>query len=140
MTNKFEAIEKASKGEITIEMRPVYIVSGAVRGRLTERAALNKLASLITQREFHKDGRPTNEPDMLVKNENGDEVVRRGEPTASFMGFKEGVFISLLDNLRKEKEIIRLQEEYAKAIAKSEIANIDADIIKEKLESAINSK
>lgn len=29
MTNKFEAIEKASKGEITIEMRPVYVVSGA---------------------------------------------------------------------------------------------------------------
>lgn len=140
MTNKFEAIEKASKGEITIEMRPVYIVSGAVRGRLTERAALNKLASLITQREFHKNGRPTNEPDMLVKNENGDEVFRRGEPTASFMGFKEGVLISLLDNLRKEKEIIRLQEEYAKAIEKSESANIDADIIKQKLELAISSK
>lgn len=140
MTNKFEAIEKVSKGEITIEMRPVYIVSGAVRGRLTERAALNKLASLITQREFHKNGHPTNEPDMLVKNENGDEVFRRGEPTASFMGFKEGVLISLLDNLRKEKEIIRLQEEYAKAIEKSESANIDADIIKQKLELAISSK
>lgn len=121
MTNKFEAIEKASKGEITIEMRPVYIINGAVRARLTERAALNKLASLITQREFHKNGRPTNEPDMLVKNENGDEVVRRGEPTASFMGFKEGVLISLLDNLRKEKEIARLEKKYQAANEKSQL-------------------
>ncbi|RUT66368.1 hypothetical protein CKG00_08150 [Morganella morganii] len=120
MTNKFEAIEKASKGEITIEMRPVYIINGAVRARLTERAALNKLASLITQREFHKDGRPTNEPDMLVKNENGDEIVRRGEPTASFMGFKEGVLISLLDSLRKEKEIAKLEKQYQAANAKSD--------------------
>ncbi|MET4879559.1 hypothetical protein L9G70_19275 [Morganella morganii] len=121
MANKFEAIEKASKGEITIEMRPVYIVSGAARARLTERAALNKLASLITQREFHKDGRPTNEPDMLVKNENGDEVVRRGEPTASFMGFKEGVLISLLDSLRQEKEIAKLEKKYQAANEKSQL-------------------
>lgn len=121
MTNKFEAIEKASKGEITIEMRPVYIINGAVRARLTERAALNKLASLITQREFHKNGRPTNEPDMLVKNENGDEVVRRGEPTASFMGFKEGVLISLLDSLRQEKEIAKLEKKYQAANKKSQL-------------------
>ncbi len=121
MTNKFEAIEKASKGEITIEMRPVYIVSGAACARLTERAALNKLASLITQREFHKDGRPTNEPDMLVKNENGDEVVRRGEPTASFMGFKEGVLISLLDSLRREKEIAKLEKKYQAANEKLQL-------------------
>lgn len=121
MTNKFEAIENASKGEITIEMRPVYIINGAVRARLTERAALNKLASLITQREFHKNGRPTNEPDMLVKNENGDEVVRRGEPTASFMGFKEGVLISLLDSLRQEKEIAKLEKKYQAANKKSQL-------------------
>ncbi|MDH0356278.1 hypothetical protein [Morganella sp. GD04133] len=121
MTNKFEAIEKASKGEITIEMRPVYVVSGAARARLTERAALNKLASLITQREFHKDGRPTNEPDMLVKNENGDEVVRRGEPTASFMGFKDGVLISLLDSLRQEKEIAKLEKKYQAVNDKSQL-------------------
>lgn len=121
MANKFEAIEKASKGEITIEMRPVYIINGAVRARLTERAALNKLASLITQREFHKNGRPTNEPDMLVKNENGDEVVRRGEPTASFMGFKEGVLISLLDSLRQEKEIAKLEKKYQAANKKSQL-------------------
>ncbi|HCM64754.1 MAG TPA: hypothetical protein DIT05_19770 [Morganella sp. (in: Bacteria)] len=119
MTNKFEAIEKASKGGITIEMRPVYIINGAPCARLTERAALNKLASLITQREFWKDSRPTNEPDMLVKNENGDEVIRRGKPTEQFMAVKEGVYIGLLDTLRKEKEIAKLEKQYQAANEKS---------------------
>ena len=120
MTNKFEAIEKVSKGEITIEMRPVYIINGAPCARLTERAALNKLASLITQREFRKDDRPTNEPDIMVDNGYGEMMPRSGKPTEQFMAVKEGVYIGLLDSLRQEKEIARLEKRYQAANEKTQ--------------------
>jgi hypothetical protein len=121
MTNKFEAIEKASKGEITIEMRPVYIINGAVRARLTERAALNKLACIITERGFRKDGIPTNEPDVMVDNGHGKMMPRAGKPTEQFMSVKESVYIGLLEKLRQEKEIVRLEKKYQAANEKSQL-------------------
>lgn len=138
MNNKFEAIEKASKGEITIEMRPVYIINGAKRAYLSERAALNKLSSLFTEREFRKSGRITNEPDTLVTLENGTEAVRRGAPTNEFMGFKEGVLIMLLEDVKKEKEILRLQAEYEKAKGKCKDADTLANEALKKLIEAQN--
>lgn len=120
MTNKFEAIEKASKGEITIEMRPVYIINGAPCARLTERAALNKLACILTEREFRRTGVPTNEPDSLVTLEDGTEAKRRGKPTFPFMNLKEDVLSSLLEKLKAEKEIAKLEKEYQAANAKSQ--------------------
>ena len=60
MTNKFEAIENASKGEITIEMRPVYVVSGANHAYLSQGGALNKLAYIIAEKQFRDEGKPTN--------------------------------------------------------------------------------
>lgn len=140
MSNKFEAIEKASKGEITIEMRPVYIINGAKRAYLSERSALNKLSSLVTEREFRKAGRATNEPDTLVTLENGTEAIHRGAPTEQFMAFKEGILTVLHEHLKKEKQIIKLQEEYAKAVVDHSLLDDKVELLRQQLQTAIDNR
>ncbi|MBG2835443.1 hypothetical protein I4587_16350 [Proteus mirabilis] len=41
MSKQHEAIEKATDNQITIAIRPVYIITGANRAYLSERSALN---------------------------------------------------------------------------------------------------
>lgn len=140
MNQKFEAIEKASKGEITIEMRPVYIINGANRAYLSERSALNKLSSILAEREIHKEGFETNYESESVTLENGTIAYKRGEPTEYFMERKESKLLELHQNLKNEKEILRLQTEYAKAVVDSELANDSVDVIFNKLQNALNKK
>lgn len=49
-----KAIELATGFEIQVVERPVYIINGAKRAYLSERAALNKLSSILTEREFRE--------------------------------------------------------------------------------------
>ncbi|MBQ0328442.1 hypothetical protein J9231_11340 [Providencia rettgeri] len=138
MNNKFQAIEKASKGEITIEMRPVYIINGAKRAYLSERAALNKLSSILTEREFREEGIETNYEDESVTLENGIIAHKRGEPTEHFMERKEAKYAELSERLKKEREIKRLEMEYEKAKDKCKDADIVANEVYKKLIAAQN--
>ncbi|MGG4606792.1 hypothetical protein [Providencia sp. Me31A] len=140
MNNKFEAIEKASKGEITIEMRPVYIINGAKRAYLSERSALNKLSSIIAEREVRKQGFETNYEDIPVTLEDGTTAVKRGEPTEYFMGVKEGILIALHEHLKKEKQIIKLQEEYAKAVVDHSLLDDKVELLRQQLQAAIDNR
>ncbi len=89
MSKQHEAIEKATDNQITIAMRPVYIITGANRAYLSERSALNKLANILTEREFHKEGIETNYEGEQCELENGTIAFKRGEPTEHFMKRKE---------------------------------------------------
>ncbi len=140
MKQKFEAIEKASKGEITIEMRPVYIINGAKRAYLSERAAMNKLSSIVAERELRKQGIETNYEGEIVTLENGTIAHKRGEPTEHFMGVKEGILVVLHEHLKKEKEIIQLQTEYAKAVENRSLLDDEVETIRQKLQFAIDKR
>ena len=118
MSKQHEAIEKATDSQITIAMRPVYIIAGANRAYLSERSALNKLANILTEREFHKEGIETNYEGEKCELENGTIAFKRGEPTEHFMERKEAKLTELQERLKQERNIERLQKEYAKAVEK----------------------
>ncbi|EPX8933652.1 hypothetical protein ACW5X7_000994 [Morganella morganii] len=115
MTNKFEAIEKASKGEITIEMRPVYVVSGANHAYLSQGGALNKLAYIIAEKQFRDEGKPTNFPGEETALEDGTPAHKTGEITPEYLERKNEVLNELKAALRHENEIVKLNAEYEKA-------------------------
>lgn len=136
MNNQHEAIEKATDNQITIAMRPVYIIAGANRAYLSERSALNKLANILTEREFHKEGIETNYEDEHITLENGTIAHKRGEPTEHFMERKEAKYAELSEKLKKEREIKRLEMEYEKAKDKCKDADIIANEAYKKLMAA----
>ncbi|ETO41450.1 hypothetical protein [Morganella sp. EGD-HP17] len=138
MTNKFEAIEKASKGEITIEMRPVYVVSGANHAYLSQGGALNKLAYIIAEKQFHAEGKQTNEPAQAIRLENGATAWKAGAPRDEFIERKNEVLNELKAALRRENEIMKLKVEHKKAIKKATDAQEALSIASWKLKSAIN--
>lgn len=140
MTNKFEAIEKASKGEITVEMRPVYVVSGANHAYLSQGGALNKLAYIIAEKQFHAEGKPTNFPDEKVKLEDGTPSNKTGEITPEYLERKNEVLNELKTSLRHENEIVKLKAEYHKANKKLFSAQEKALITRWKLQSAAKNK
>ena len=107
MANKFEAIEKASKGEITIEMRPVYVVSGANHAYLSQGGALNKLAYIIAEKQFRAEGKPTNYPDEETALEDGTPANKTGEITPEYLERKNEVLNELKAALRRENEIMK---------------------------------
>ena len=107
MTNKFEAIENASKGEITIEMRPVYVVSGANHAYLSQGGALNKLAYIIAEKQFRDEGKPTNFPDEETALEDGTPAHKTGEITPEYLERKNEVLNELKAALRRENEIMK---------------------------------
>src|SRR5699024_2362855 len=107
MSNQHEAIEKATDNQITIAMRPVYIITGANRAYLSERSALNKLANILTEREFHKEGIETNYEGEQCELENGTIAFKRGEPTEHFMKRKETKLSGLRERLKQERNIER---------------------------------
>ena len=53
---------------------------------------------------------------------------------------KEAKFVELSETLKKEKEIIRLQKEYAKATVDLELADDRVDVIYKKLKDALNNQ
>ncbi|HEI9846712.1 TPA: hypothetical protein SLN72_003728 [Morganella morganii] len=138
MTNKFEAIEKASKGEITIEMRPVYVVSGANHAYLSQGGALNKLAYIIADKQFRAEGKPTNFPDEKTALEDGTPAYKTGEITPEYLECKNEVLNELKAALRRENEIMKLKVEHKKAIKKATDAQEALSIASWKLKSAIN--
>lgn len=138
MTNKFEAIEKASKGEITIEMRPVYVVSGANHAYLSQSGALNKLAYIISEKQFHAEGKKTNEPAQAIQLEGGAIAYKAGAPRDEFIERKDEVLSELKTALKKEKEIVQLKAEHEKAIEKATAAQEALSASSLKLKSAIN--
>lgn len=138
MANKFEAIEKASKGEITIEMRPVYVVSGANHAYLSQGGALNKLAYIIAEKQFHAEGKQTNEPDQAIRLENGATAYKAGAPRDEFIERKDEVLSELKTALRRENEIVKLKVEHKKAIKKATDVQEALSIASWKLKSAIN--
>lgn len=140
MTNKFEVIEKASKGEITIEMRPVYIVSGANHAYLSQGGALNKLAYIIAEKQFHAEGKETNEPAQAIRLEDGATAYKAGAPRDEFIERKNEVLNELKAALRHENEIVKLKAEYHKAQKKLVSAQEKASIAKWKLQSAAKNK
>ncbi|HCR4039663.1 TPA: hypothetical protein OOF57_001701 [Morganella morganii] len=140
MTNKFEAIEKASKGEITIEMRPVYVVSGANHAYLSQGGALNKLAYIIAEKQFRGEGKPTNFPDEETALEDGTPAHKTGEITPEYLERKNEVLNELKAALRRENEIVKLKTEYHKAHKKLVFAQEKASIAKWKLQSAAKNK
>lgn len=140
MSRQHEAIEKATDNQITIAMRPVYIISGANRAYLSERSALNKLANILTEREFHKEGIETNYEGEQYELENGTIAFKRGEPTEHFMDRKEAKLTELQERLKQERNIERLQKEYAKAVAKYDDAEKEADRLYYELNNALNNK
>lgn len=101
---------------------------------------LNKLSNIITEREIRKEGFETNYDDVPVTLEDGTTAHRRGEPTEYFMERKEAKFVELSESLKKEKEIIRLQKEYAKATVDLELADDRVDVIYKKLKDALNNQ
>lgn len=139
MNNQHEAIEKATDNQITIAMRPVYIIEGANRAYLSERSALNKLANILTEREFHKEGIETYEGEQC-KLENGTVAFKRGEPTEHFMERKEAKLSELHKRLKQERNIERLQKEYAKAVEKYDEAEKEADRLYYELNNALTNK
>lgn len=133
-----KAIELATGFEIQVVERPVYIINGAKRAYLSERAALNKLSSILTEREFRKAGLKTNHPDTTTYSEDGTPVNNRGEPLPEFMTCKAEVFDKLHESLNKEREIKRLEMEYEKAKDKCKDADIIANEAYKKLIAAQN--
>ncbi|HBN5914263.1 TPA: hypothetical protein L3H17_003399 [Morganella morganii] len=140
MTNKFEAIEKASKGEITIEMRPVYVVSGANHAYLSQGGALNKLAYIIAEKQFRDEGKPTNFPDEETALEEGTPAHKTGEITPEYLERKNEVLNELKEALRRENEIVKLKAEYHRANKKLVSAQEKASVAKWKLQSAAKNK
>ena len=140
MNNQHEAIEKATDNQITIAMRPVYIIAGANRAYLSERSALNKLANILTEREFHKEGIETNYEGEQCKLENGTIAFKRGEPTEHFMERKEAKLTELQERLKQERNIERLQKEYYKAVDKYNKAEEEADRLFYKSNNALTNK
>ncbi|ENM6470103.1 hypothetical protein AB8I47_003593 [Morganella morganii] len=138
MTNKFEAIEKASKGEITIEMRPVYVVSGANHAYLSQGGALNKLAYIIADKQFRAEGKPTNFPDEETALEDGTPAHKTGEITPEYLERKNEVLNELKAAMRHENEIVKLNAEYEKAKNNATTAQEKLSIASWKLKSAIN--
>lgn len=138
MANKFEAIEKASKGEITIEMRPVYVVSGANHAYLSQGGALNKLAYIIAEKQFHAEGKETNEPAQPRQFEDGTTAWKAGAPRDEFIERKNEVLNELKAALRHENEIVKLNAEYEKAKNNATTAQEKLSIASWKLKSAIN--
>ena len=138
MANKFEAIEKASKGEITIEMRPVYVVSGANHAYLSQGGALNKLAYIIAEKQFRDEGKPTNFPDEETALEDGTPAHKTGEITPEYLERKNEVLNELKAAMRHENEIVKLNAEYEKAKNNATTAQEKLSIASWKLKSAIN--
>lgn len=138
MANKFEAIEKASKGEITIEMRPVYVVSGANHAYLSQGGALNKLAYIITEKQFRAEGKQTNEPTQPHQFEDGTTAWKAGAPRDEFIERKNEVLNELKAALRHENKIVKLNAEYEKANSKVATEQMKALAIKTRLKLALN--
>ncbi|WP_337155013.1 hypothetical protein [Proteus terrae] len=140
MSKQHEAIEKATDNQITIAIRPVYIIAGANRAYLSERSALNKLANILTERQFHKEGIETNYEGEQCELEGGTIAFKRGEPTEHFMDRKEAKLTELQERLKQERNIERLQKEYAKAVAKYDDAEKEADRLYYELNNALTNK
>ncbi|WP_193829621.1 hypothetical protein [Morganella morganii] len=138
MTNKFEAIENASKGEITIEMRPVYVVSGANHAYLSQGGALNKLAYIIAEKQFRDEGKPTNFPDEETALEDGTPSNRPGRITPEYIERKNEVLNELKAELRHESEVTRIRGEYIRASKKVIAEQEKVMLIGNKLKHALN--
>lgn len=133
-----KAIELATSFEIQVIERPVYRVLGAHRDYLSERAAINKLANLLTTQEFHNAGMETNYPDTKTHLEDGTPANKRGERRPEFIARKNEILNTLHRNLKQEREIKRLEMEYEKAKDKCKDADIIANEAYKKLMAAQN--
>ncbi|MDC9597327.1 hypothetical protein [Xenorhabdus anantnagensis] len=114
----FEPIENATDLEILIEPREVYVVRGANKAYLSEKAALNKLAYVWAQEQFNKEDKESNFPNKKVKQKDGTTKLRRGEMRPEFIARHAQVLEELKADVRREKEKIALRKKYSKAMNK----------------------
>ncbi|WP_340608559.1 hypothetical protein [Xenorhabdus bharatensis] len=107
-------IEIATNKDIKIETREVYVVRGANRAYLSENGALNKLAYVRAQEQFDDEYRQTNYPLKEVKQEDGTIKLMLGEMRPDFILRHSRILNELQDDIKKEKEFLRLKKEHAK--------------------------
>lgn len=128
-------IELATGFEIQVVERTVYRVRGARRDYFTQKAALNKLAYLIAEREFKVEDKTTNYPDIDMINEDGAPVSIKGKNTPEFLARKNKILDNLGSLIKKERKIKQLQKRYAAAVYEhkeiiAKLAHFEEEIIK----------
>lgn len=133
-----KSIELATGFEIQVIERPAYRVLGAHRDYFSERAAINKLSNLLTTQEFYNAGMDTNYPDIKTHLEDGTPTNKRGERKPEFIVRKKEILNTIRNNLKREREIKRLEKEYEKAKDKCKDADSLANDVLKKLIEAQN--
>ncbi|WP_275372543.1 hypothetical protein [Xenorhabdus bovienii] len=108
-------IETATNQDIKIELRDVYVVRGSGKTYLSEKGALNKLAYVRVQEQFNKEDRPSNFPAEEVIQEDGTSALRKGKMRPEFMKRHAQVLEELYANIKRERDLIRIEKEYKKA-------------------------
>ncbi|WP_275323407.1 hypothetical protein [Xenorhabdus bovienii] len=111
----FKPIETATNQDIQIEMREVYVVRGSDKAYLSEKGALNKLAYVRAQEQFNKEDRPSNFPAQEVIQEDGTSALRKGKMRPEFMERHAQVLEELIADVKRERDLIRIEKEYKKA-------------------------
>ncbi|WP_275390498.1 hypothetical protein [Xenorhabdus bovienii] len=111
----FKPIETATNQDIQIKTREVYVVCGASKAYLSEKGALNKLAYVRAQKQFNKEDRPSNFPAQEVIQEDGTSALRKGKMRPEFMKRHAQVLEELKADVKRERDLIRIEKEYKKA-------------------------
>ncbi|WP_237387001.1 hypothetical protein [Xenorhabdus sp. Sc-CR9] len=126
----FEPIEIATNHDIKIELRTVYVVRGDKKDYFSVKSALNKLAYVRTQEQFNEEGKESNFPYKLVKQEDGTSHLCRGDMRPEFIERHVQVLEELKANFNRERkrenEIILLRKEYQKA--KEKLLKVSNDL------------
>ncbi|CDH33189.1 hypothetical protein [Xenorhabdus bovienii] len=108
-------IETATNQDITIKLRDVYVVRGSGKAYLSEKGALNKLAYVRAQKQFNEEDRPSNFPAEEVIQEDGTPALRNGEMRPEFIERHAQVLEELKADVKRERDLIRIEKEYRKA-------------------------
>ncbi|WP_275353571.1 hypothetical protein [Xenorhabdus bovienii] len=108
-------IETATNQDIQIKTREVYVVRGSGKTYLSEKGALNKLAYVRAQKQFNKEDRPSNFPTQKVIQEDGTSALRDGKMRPEFIERHAQVLEELKADVKRERDLIRIEKEYRKA-------------------------
>ncbi|WP_274720813.1 hypothetical protein [Xenorhabdus bovienii] len=108
-------IENATNQDIQIKTREVYVVRGSGKAYLSEKGALNKLAYVRAQKKFNKEDRPSNFPTQKVIQEDGTSALRDGKMRPEFIERHAQVLEELKADVKRERDLIRIEKEYKKA-------------------------
>ncbi|OAT54014.1 hypothetical protein [Providencia heimbachae] len=140
MNNKSKPVELATRHDIQVITREVYLVQPCGKSYFTEDAAVNKYAHILASDEFHQLGKSTNEPDIETRLPDGTPAFKRGAMTPEYIDRQAEIYQELKEKLKDEKCISRLEKEWQKANDKLEEAKEDAAIKCGRLQEAITKK